>query len=132
MPERYGRSPIQVDRWLSCILALRLRQIEQTYPTYSEFADKSGVSRATLQHLRMGRGNATLKTLSVLAEAFDVSVWSLLGIQEDTIKSNFESFGLSYDEIVAVVDQFAEQEEEAVEPPPKKSKAGRKKRAHNE
>lgn len=109
MSERYGRSPVEVDRWLSCVLALRLRQIEQTFPTYGEFADKSGVSRSTLQHLRMGRGNATLKTLSVLAEAFDISVMSLLSVPDDTIKQNIESFGLPYDDIVAVVDQFSDQ-----------------------
>lgn len=45
------------DGWLSILLALRLRQIENEYPDYASFADATGLSRGTLYQLRTGKGN---------------------------------------------------------------------------
>ncbi len=86
------------DRWLNSVLALRLRQIERSFPSYSAFAEKSGISRRTLALLRNGKGNPSFKTLLTLAESFEVSVWNLLGIRDETVSSGAESYGLS-DEI---------------------------------
>uniref|UniRef100_A0A9E7ZTI9 Helix-turn-helix domain-containing protein n=1 Tax=Bosea sp. NBC_00436 TaxID=2969620 RepID=A0A9E7ZTI9_9HYPH len=80
------------------MLALRLRQIERSFPSYSAFAEKSGISRRTLVLLRNGKGNPSFKTLLTLAESFEVSVWNLLGIRDETVSSGAESCGLS-DEI---------------------------------
>ena len=110
---RYRKNATPVDRWLSCVLALRLRQIEQQFESYSEFADKSGLSRGTLLNLRYGRGNPTFKTLSALAEAYQVSVWSLLALPDDLVKEGFESYGLKYDgleEMLDKVDKVADDE----------------------
>ena len=87
------------DPWLSSVLALRLRQIERTYPSHEEFVKASRLSRSTLLLVRYGRGNPSLKTLTTLADSFGVSVWSLLGIREESVKDDVESFGLPYDGI---------------------------------
>lgn len=91
------------DPRLSVILALRLRQIERTYPTQAAFIRASRLSRSTLLLLRYGRGNPTLKTLTTLAHGLDISVWSLLGIREEHVREDIESFGLSLDSIVELL-----------------------------
>ena len=53
----------------------------------------------TLALLRNGKGNPSFKTLLTLAESFEVSVWSLLGIRDETVSSGAESYALSADEI---------------------------------
>ena len=93
------------DPWLSSVLALRLRQIERTYPSHEEFVKASRLSRSTLLLLRYGRGNPSLKTLTTLADSFGVSVWSLLGIREESVKGDVESFGLPYDDIFELLNK---------------------------
>ena len=95
----YKKRERSEDPWLSSVLALRLRQIERTYPSHEEFVKASRLSRSTLLLLRYGRGNPSLKTLTTLADSFGVSVWSLLGIREESVKGDVESFGLPYDGI---------------------------------
>lgn len=93
------------DPWLSSVLALRLRQIERTYPSQEEFVKASRLSRSTLLLLRYGRGNPSLKTLTTLADSFGVSVWSLLGIREESVKGDVELFGLPYDDIFELLNK---------------------------
>ena len=108
------------DPWLSSVLALRLRQIERTYPSHEEFVKASRLSRSTLLLLRYGRGNPSLKTLTTLADSFGVSVWSLLGIREESVKGDVESFGLRYDGIFEQLNK--EIGAEAPAPQPHRSK----------
>lgn len=96
MPRRKSADP--TVRWLSSVLALRLRQIERNFPSYSAFAKKAGIPRQTLELLRNGRGNPSFKTLLTLAHSFEISVWSLLGIRDETARQGAESFGFSADE----------------------------------
>lgn len=91
------------DPVLPCILALRLRQIERTYPNQAAFIRASRLSRSTLLLLRYGRGNPTLKTLATLARGLDVSVWSLLGVRDEQVREDNESFGLPPDSIVELL-----------------------------
>lgn len=99
----YNKPEIKIDRWVSCLLALRLRQIEQTFETYDEFAEKSGLSKGTLFLLRYAKGNPTLHTLTTLADGFGISVWNLVGIRDDLVKDSVESFGLSFGKVKEVV-----------------------------
>jgi transcriptional regulator with XRE-family HTH domain len=123
----YKKRERRDDPWLSSVLALRLRQIERTYPSQEEFVKASRLSRSTLLLLRYGRGNPTLKTLSTLADAFGVSVWSLLGIREDRVKDDVESFGLPYDGIFELLSK--EIGADAPTPQPsRKEEAGSKRR----
>jgi transcriptional regulator with XRE-family HTH domain len=94
-----GRESAAGEGWLQVILALRLRQLSAGYGTLDDFAAKCGVSRGTLSALRSGHGNATLQTLETLARNLGISVWSLLGIQDDVVKGSLERFGLEYCEI---------------------------------
>lgn len=94
---RKGADP--TVRWLSSVIALRLRQIERNFPSYSVFAEKAGIPRQTLELLRNGKGNPSFETLLTLAHSFEISVWSLLGIRDETARLGAESFGLSKDEI---------------------------------
>ena len=87
------------DRWLNSVLALRLRQIERSFPSYSAFAEKSGISRRTLALLRNGKGNPSFATLLTLAASYEVSVWSLLGIRDETARLGAETFGLSAEDV---------------------------------
>lgn len=89
------------DGWLSILLALRLRQIENEYPDYASFADATGLSRGTLYQLRTGKGNPTFVTLERLARYLKVPVWTLLGRtgDDDSVKRDVETFGFSFDEI---------------------------------
>ncbi len=89
------------DGWLSILLALRLRQIENQYPDYASFAEATGLSRGTLYHLRTGKGNPTFVTLERLARHLNVPVWSLIGRsgEAENVKRDVEEFGLNYDEI---------------------------------
>lgn len=105
MPAPYKKNSVPIDHWLSCLLALRLRQIERTFPDYSSFVDKSGISRGTLQQLRYARGNPTFQTLTALSQAFGVSIWSLLAIREENVRNEVESFGLPYDRIVELLEK---------------------------
>jgi transcriptional regulator with XRE-family HTH domain len=59
------------------------------------------VSRGMLSALRSGHGNATLQPLETLARNLGISVWSLLGIQDDVVRGSLERFGLEYREIEA-------------------------------
>lgn len=97
MPRRVPAN--STDRWLNSVLALRLRQIERSFPSYSAFAKKSGISRRTLALLRNGKGNPSFETLLALAGSFEVSVWSFLGIRDETVRNDAESYGLAADEI---------------------------------
>lgn len=97
MPRRKSADP--TVRWLSSVLALRLRQIERNFPSYSAFAAKAGISRQTLGLLRNGKGNPSFKTLLTLAHSFEISVWSLLGVRDETARLGAESFGLSADDL---------------------------------
>ncbi len=97
MPGRKSADPTL--RWLSSVLALRLRQIERTFPSYSAFAERAGIPRETLGLLRNGKGNPSFETLVALAYSLDVSVWSLLGIRDETARLGAESYGLSEDEL---------------------------------
>lgn len=105
MPAHYKKNSVAIDHWLSCVLALRLRQIERTFPSYSSFVEKSGISRGTLQQLRYARGNPTFQTLTALSQAFGVSVWSLLAIREENVRDEVESFGLPYDRVVELLEE---------------------------
>lgn len=105
MRERNKTNSVPIDHWLCCLLALRLRQIERTFPDYASFAEKSGMSRGTLQQLRYARGNPTFKTLTALSQAFGVSIWSLLAIREDIVRDEVESFGLPYDRVVELLEE---------------------------
>lgn len=109
----YKRTDVKVDRWVSCILALRLRQIEQTFASYDEFAEKSGLSKGTLFLLRYAKGNPTLHTLTTLADAFNVSVWNLVGIRDESVKDDVESFGLSFGKVKEVVRRAQAKDAEA-------------------
>ncbi len=91
------------DPILSCILALRLRQIERTYPNQAAFIRASRLSRSTLLLLRYGRGNPTLKTLTTLADGLDVSIWSLLRVRDEHVREDIEFFGLPPDGIVELL-----------------------------
>jgi transcriptional regulator with XRE-family HTH domain len=96
-----GREAGVGEGWLQVVLALRLRQLSAGYGTLDDFAAKCGVSRGTLSALRSGHGNATLQTLETLARNLGISVWSLLGIQDDVVRGSLERFGLEYCEIEA-------------------------------
>jgi transcriptional regulator with XRE-family HTH domain len=96
-----GREAAAGEGWLQVILALRLRQLSAGYGTLDDLAAKCGVSRGTLSALRSGHGNATLQTLETLARNLGISVWSLLGIQDDVVRGSLERFGLEYCEIEA-------------------------------
>ncbi|MER9658021.1 helix-turn-helix domain-containing protein [Mesorhizobium sp. M0152] len=89
------------DGWLSILLALRLRQIENEYPDYASFADATGLSRGTLYQLRTGKGNPTFVTLERLARHLKVPVWTLIGRtgDDDSVKRDIETFGFSFTEI---------------------------------
>ncbi|MGX5832049.1 helix-turn-helix domain-containing protein [Mesorhizobium sp. 43Arga] len=89
------------DGWLSILLALRLRQIENEYPDYASFADATGLSRGTLYQLRTGKGNPTFVTLERLARHLKVPIWALIGRtgDDDSVKRDIETFGFSFDEI---------------------------------
>jgi transcriptional regulator with XRE-family HTH domain len=89
------------DGWLSILLALRLRQIENEYPDYASFADATGLSRGTLYQLRAGKGNPTLVTLERLARHLKVPVWTLIGRpgDDDSVKRDIETFGFNFNEI---------------------------------
>ena len=89
------------EGWLQGILALRLRQLSAGYGAFDDFAAKSGVSRGTPSALRSDHGNATLQTLEMLPRNLGISVWSLLGIQDDVVRGSLERFGLEYCEIEA-------------------------------
>lgn len=99
------RNSVPIDHWLSCLLALRLRQIEKTFPDYASFIEKSGLSKGTLQQLRYARGNPTFKTLTTLSQAFGVSIWSLLAIRDGDVREGVESHGLPYDRVVELLEE---------------------------
>jgi transcriptional regulator with XRE-family HTH domain len=101
MPRRKSADP--AVQWLSSVLALRLRQIERNFPTYSAFVTKAGISPKTLGLLRDGKGNPSFKTLLTLAESFEISVWSLLGIRDETARLGAESFGVSAEDVQDLV-----------------------------
>ena len=61
----------------------------------------AGFPAAPFTALRSGHGNATLQTLETLARNLGISVWSLLGIQDDVVKESLGRFGLEYCEIEA-------------------------------
>lgn len=103
MPRRKSADP--TIRRLSSVIALRLRQIERSYPSYSAFAEKAGIPRRTLGLLRNGKGNPSFKTLLTLARSLEISVWSLLGIRDETVRLGAESFGLSVDEVRRLLKQ---------------------------
>jgi len=44
-----------------------------------------------------------LKTLTTLAHGLDVSVWSLLGVHDEHVREDIESFGLPPDGIVELL-----------------------------
>ena len=90
-----GREAAAGEGWLQVILALRLRQLSAGYGALDDFAAKCGVSRGTLSALRSGHGNATLQTLETLARNLGISVWSLLGIQDDVVRGRSSASGLS-------------------------------------
>jgi len=96
-----GRESAAGEGWLQVVLALRLRQLSAGYGALDDFAAKCGVSRGTLSALRSGHGNATLQTLETLARNLGISVWSLLGIQDDVVSGSLKRFGLEYCEIEA-------------------------------
>ena len=98
-----GEKKVRADRLIMAVLALRVRQLEESYPTVGQLAEQTGLSPATLSALRVGRGNPTLKTLSILAASVDLPVWNLLGIREDSVRDNLASLGLDWDEVEKVV-----------------------------
>jgi len=89
------------EGWLTMLLALRLRQIEATYPDFQSFVEKSGLSRGTLHALRSGKSNPTLVTIERLARCLDVPVWSLLARSGDEaiFRRDVESYGLDFIQI---------------------------------
>lgn len=105
MAASYKKNSVPIDHWLSCLLALRLRQIERTFPDYGTFIERSGLSKGTLQQLRYARGNPTFKTLTALSQGFGVSIWSLLAIREGSVREEVESHGLPYDRIVELLEE---------------------------
>ncbi|PZR88500.1 MAG: hypothetical protein DI537_23665 [Stutzerimonas stutzeri] len=110
------------------MLALRLRQIERTYPSQEEFVKASRLSRSTLLLLRYGRGNPSLKTLTTLANSFGVSVWNLLGIHEESAKKDAESFGIPYDEVFEQLNKEIGGDDPAPQPPRKQEPGSTRRR----
>jgi transcriptional regulator with XRE-family HTH domain len=88
-----GRKSAAGEGWLQVILALRLRQLSAAYGTLDDIAAKCGVSRSTLSALRSGHGIATLQTLETLARNLGISVWSLIGIQDDVVSGSSSASG---------------------------------------
>ena len=105
MPANYKKRSATADRWLSCLLALRLRQIERTFPDYGSFVAASGLSKGTMLLLRYARGNPTFRTLSTMARGFGIPVWSLLAIREETVRAEVEAHNLPYDRVVALLEE---------------------------
>lgn len=125
-----------IDHWLSCLLALRLRQIEKTFPDYPTFLAKSGLSRGTLQQLRFARGNPTFKTLTALSQGLGIPIWSLLAVREGSVRQDVESHGLPYDRVVELLEEdiaagrYRDEETATIIPPePSLNGSGKKGRA---
>jgi transcriptional regulator with XRE-family HTH domain len=89
--------------FLSAILAMRLRSIENTFESYGAFAEHTGLSRATLYALRSGTSNPTFRTVEYLAACFNVSVYELLGVKEEYVRKSAPSLGYDLDELRATV-----------------------------
>lgn len=124
----YKKRERDEDPQLSLMLALRLRQIERTYPSQEEFVKASRLSRSTLLLLRYGRGNPSLKTLTTLANSFGVSVWNLLGIHEESAKKDAESFGIPYDEVFEQLNKEIGGDDPAPQPPRKQEPGSTRRR----
>ena len=84
---------------LRIVLALRLKQIEESYPNYADFVAKTGLSRGTLYALRQGDSNPTFQTVERLARFLGMSVFSLLGINEEVARSSILGHGFDYNGI---------------------------------
>lgn len=102
----YRNNGLAPDGTISAILALRLKQIAQDYPSFTGFVAASGLSRGTLYGLMGGQGNPTLQTLETLAACLNVPIWGLLGrsSEEARVRDDLMRNGLSYDEIMHSVE----------------------------
>lgn len=97
---------------MSVVLALRLNQIESSFESYEAFAAKAAVSRGTLYQLRSGKGNATLKTIQVLAKNLGIPESDLFGVPSSLLEEGLKTYGLRYEE----VEQFIFESEKAFRP----------------
>lgn len=105
MPIFKNRSE-DMDGWLSTLLALRMRQIEESYPGGTlKFVKTTGISKGTLYFLKTGKGNPTLGTIEKLASDLNMSVWSLVGrsASEKLVARDLAEFDLSYQKISELV-----------------------------
>ncbi len=64
-------------------LAENVRQLRESHGlSLSQLSERSGIAKATLFKVERGRTNPTLETLVSIAETFDVSVNSLIAVEQ--------------------------------------------------
>ena len=95
----YKKNGFPVDRRMNAMLAIRLNQIAEKYPSNGAFEKASGLSRVTLYNLRNGKGNPTFQTLSTLSMSLGLPVWSLIGLRECDVRASATHFGIMFDQI---------------------------------
>ena len=84
---------------LSEMLAMRLQQLEAASKASDDFVGKLGVGKGTYYAISRAKGNPTLRTIERIAARLDMSVFELLGFNDDDARRALKRNGVDFDEL---------------------------------
>ncbi|MGX7744005.1 helix-turn-helix domain-containing protein [Rhodopseudomonas parapalustris] len=100
------RSPRSTDHSiLSEMLAARLQQLEIENGGTERFQRKLGLARGTYYTIARGIGNPTFRTIERIASVLNMSVFELLGFNNDDARRAMRKSGLDLDKVVAAIEK---------------------------
>lgn len=98
------RKPLPVDHSiLNEMLALRLQQLEIENGGTEAFLPKTGLARGTYYTALRGIGNPTLRTIERIASSLHMSVFELLGFEDDDARRALKKGGVDYDNLTSAI-----------------------------
>jgi transcriptional regulator with XRE-family HTH domain len=89
---------------IGMIFSLMLQRKAKEFPDIKVFLDRIGMSRGSYYKLIHGFGNPTFYTAERTAEALGLTVWDLLGIQENVMRAWLAGQNLNLDRVKEVIE----------------------------
>ncbi|MGD9769458.1 MAG: helix-turn-helix domain-containing protein [Pseudolabrys sp.] len=87
------------------MLAARLKQLQNENGGHDRFQRKLGLARGTYYQIARGLGNPTFLTIQRIATALNMSVFELLGFEDDDARRAMKKTGLDLDKVMTAIEK---------------------------
>ncbi|MBX9910619.1 MAG: XRE family transcriptional regulator [Beijerinckiaceae bacterium] len=88
---------------LNEMLAMRLQELEAKSNDSAAFIGTLGIGKGTYYDISRAKGNPTFRTIERIAARLNMSVFELLGFNEDDARRALKRNGVDYDELTSAI-----------------------------